>query len=533
MKNKALRVMFIASFILTGCGKEKEAPEQSGSVTTSTNTHVQVGKIIKQQKDGKEALRYETFGNEGFWSDVVRLPKGILESKLTPAQALKMGLSINTDSIKEDDLRIMQEQLIKDGLKAPFLHNPSMTMHLLNANAFVGLVVRDVNNDGRKDLTSGDKLGVSCVLCHAVTDRSMFEMPGGGSIGKQIDGPAAHQLQMGKLFAVAANTKGFYPMAQIFRSGKSLGRAPGYSGLFTYYGEADYDSFFSNPKYYPAGTFDDTLDGIGNPVQHTPLFRQDLAAPFGSAGEAETFLQYANTKYTLTLDPSVLVTENGRAYLKKLMGQQGEKLAQDYLEILEEIGVRKYSYIKADQKGEPGSPDSMVGLAVDKEILEAIEVYVKKLRSPAGVVKDLASVEKGKMIFNESKNQCINCHNADQTVAVKNEIVAMKVIFPGDSATVIGKREPYTPMLNTSGRTYDDKMIMVNATLRGQPRGTALPLLMDLARKPKFLNDGSVESLEKLFDSSRGSKAPHPFYVSKDERADLKAYLESLDDNSK
>jgi hypothetical protein len=54
--------------------------------------------------------------------------------------------------------------------------------------------------------------------------------------------------------------------------------------------------------------------------------------------------------------------------------------------------------------------------------------------------------------------------------------------------------------------------------------------LLDLARKPVFLHDNSVPSLEALFDPRRGPLAPHPVYVRNvAQRADLVTFLKSLD----
>jgi len=80
--------------------------------------------------------------------------------------------------------------------------------------------------------------------------------------------------------------------------------------------------------------------------------------------------------------------------------------------------------------------------------------------------------------------------------------------------------------LNTPGNIFDDKMAVVNASLRGLERGIALPLLLDLARKPVFLHDNSVPSLEALLDPSRGPTAPHPFYLSRQgHRDDIVAFF--------
>ena len=84
------------------------------------------------------------------------------------------------------------------------------------------------------------------------------------------------------------------------------------------------------------------------------------------------------------------------------------------------------------------------------------------------------------------------------------------------------------------GSFFDDKWAVLNASLRGEKRGVAMPLLLDLERKPVFLHDNSVRNLQALFDPSRGALAPHPFYLRNPrQRADLEAYLKSLDTRSR
>ncbi|MGQ0697708.1 MAG: hypothetical protein ACT4PZ_05635 [Panacagrimonas sp.] len=53
-----------------------------------------------------------------------------------------------------------------------------------------------------------------------------------------------------------------------------------------------------------------------------------------------------------------------------------------------------------------------------------------------------------------------------------------------------------------------------------------------LARKPVFLHDDPVKSLDSLFDPARGPKAPHPFYLSDAaRRADMTVFLLYCDDD--
>ena len=134
----------------------------------------------------------------------------------------------------------------------------------------------------------------------------------------------------------------------------------------------------------------------------------------------------------------------------------------------------------------------------------------------------------GRKLF---RSQCTTCHNVDQSKPVPSSIVAMKTIFPGDNPVVLAQRQPpLNPVMDTPGVFFDDKMAVLNASVRGDIRGVAMPLLLDLARKPKFLHDDTVPSLDSLLDPQRGPNVPHPFYVSDAKaRADLVEFLKGLE----
>lgn len=141
---------------------------------------------------GREVYRFETFGNEGFWTDAMRLPQGVLAAKFTPIQALKAGLQVDSEAIPPDMRDAMAAELKTDlsPEKAPKLNDVKTTVALIDANAVVGIVPIDTNGDGKLDVMAGDKAGVACTLCHTITDESVYSIPGGGSIGRRIDGPA-------------------------------------------------------------------------------------------------------------------------------------------------------------------------------------------------------------------------------------------------------------------------------------------------------------------------------------------------------
>jgi len=73
--------------------------------------------------------------------------------------------------------------------------------------------------------------------------------------------------------------------------------------------------------------------------------------------------------------------------------------------------------------------------------------------------------------------------------------------------------------------------VSIDASDRGDIRGNAMPLLMDLGRKQMFLHDASVPGLDRLLDPDRGPESPHPFYIAdRAARRDVVEFLRGLDD---
>lgn len=91
-------------------------------------------------------------------------------------------------------------------------------------------------------------------------------------------------------------------------------------------------------------------------MQNTPLFRQDLAGPYGSNGLHEKLEGISNASYTTNLDLTTLATPQGRELLMLLAGKKGEELHANYVQILKETGVTGYPFVKASSghKAGPG-----------------------------------------------------------------------------------------------------------------------------------------------------------------------------------
>ncbi len=476
---------------------------------------------------GRDVFRFETFGDEGFWTDAARLPQGMMQEKLTPLQALEAGVQVDSEAIPADMKSAMAKELKTDlsPANAPMLNDPATTVKLVNANAIIGLVAKDSAGSRTPDIEHGAKVGITCALCHTITDNSVFSMPGKGSIGRRRDGLTPYGLNVGKLMAVAANSRAFWPLLQHENKGKTIGRAP--KGVTPESTEAEVDAYLSNPKYFPIGTFDDTPDGIGNSIQIQPLFRQDLAGPYGSSGQNAILDDFSNTAYTILFDPTTLTTPGGHKFLQVMAGGDGLKLAAAYEKILKETNVTGYPYNVAQTGLKPGEERSPVGRRVDNQKLLDLNAYLDSLPAPKGVHTDRASEARGRELF---RADCTSCHNVDQSKPVPANFIPMKKIYPGYQPMVLAMRKPPLSPIQNSPGTFDDKMIVVDASGRGEIRGNALPLLLDLARKPRFLHDASVPGLDALLDPSRGQNAPHPFYLRQpSQRADMVAFLKGLE----
>jgi hypothetical protein len=134
-------------------------------------------------RDGQAIFRYDTFGDEQLWTDVLRMHEVI--ATVPPTTALAVGLKVDVEALP---------RAVKAALRAGEvdLTNPAVTVELLRLNAVVG-VQGKVNDLGQ--LTS---VGITCALCHSSVDNSFA--PG---IGRRLDGWANIDLNVGAIVALS------------------------------------------------------------------------------------------------------------------------------------------------------------------------------------------------------------------------------------------------------------------------------------------------------------------------------------------
>jgi hypothetical protein len=134
-------------------------------------------------EEGREIFRYDTFGDEAFWGDTLRLHEAV--ATLSPNDALGLGLKVDSESLTVEQLRLLKQGQID-------LDDPAVTALLLQQNAVLGVTGFF---DGGGSLTS---VGLQCALCHSTVDDSIA--PG---VGKRLDGWANRDLNVGAIIASA------------------------------------------------------------------------------------------------------------------------------------------------------------------------------------------------------------------------------------------------------------------------------------------------------------------------------------------
>lgn len=303
----ALPLALAATFALVHCGADDETGPKTtvGGVTCEVDaappadaraaetaadaappTVDPVAQYAVQMIDeGRKTFRHDTFGDEAFWGDTLKLHQAIAGAVrggvgpgVSPKTALAVGLKVDVDALPA---------AVVDGLKQGKVDLDSVdtTLTLLQAKAVVGVTgVFDASNK----LVS---MGIQCSLCHSTVDDSLA--PG---IGRRLDGWANRDLDVGTIVSLSPDLsaitsllgvpdatvrsvlKGWGPghfNAQLFLDGKALGPdggaaaaaalippAFGLSGVnmatYTGFGSSTYwNAFVANLEMHGKGTFVD------------------------------------------------------------------------------------------------------------------------------------------------------------------------------------------------------------------------------------------------------------------------------------
>jgi hypothetical protein len=148
-------------------------------------------------REGRRIFRFDTFGDEIFWGDALRLHEAIagagfggVGAGLSPAAALGLGLKVDARALPERVLSRLRKGRLD-------LDDPATTLALLRLDAVIGLT-------GFFDASVLRSVGIQCALCHSTVDDSLA--PG---IGRRLDGWANRDLDVGAIIALAPSLTPF------------------------------------------------------------------------------------------------------------------------------------------------------------------------------------------------------------------------------------------------------------------------------------------------------------------------------------
>lgn len=127
---------------------------------------------------GREIFRFDTFGDERFWTDTLRMHE-VIQSSVDPLTALAVGLKVDADALPPG---ILSEVDLSD---------PATTVALLELGAVVGLKAQVENG-------TIQRIGVTCALCHSDVDDSVQE-----GIGRRLDGYPNRDLDPGLILSLS------------------------------------------------------------------------------------------------------------------------------------------------------------------------------------------------------------------------------------------------------------------------------------------------------------------------------------------
>lgn len=520
-----LGLVLSATLALAGCGDGVEfgGPGAGGDDPLST------------LEQGRNLFRGGTLGMEGFWSGVAGLDSGMAQAGFSTLDALELGLQFDATVMDAPTLSAISDE-IAGGLVAgnvDTLTDPLVFEALLGRGAVVGLVGIEADGTPGIALNGTDSIGISCALCHSAVDGSSYAGPElAGSIGQRVDGSSPTALRVGALFAVAERSSALYPY--MTQSHATIGGTPiGRTGAFVEATstEAEFDALLTDAASFPAGQWDATPDGIGNPTVLPHVFDIRAAAPYGIAGEFSELMDAINAHVTLGLDPTTLLTPSGSQFMNQVGLGIGTEIINEYTDVFAATGamvpVGGLPFVTADATGSTGDEQGPVGYKVGTQELRALATYLESLTAPVRPVGNAQARARGAAAY---ASACASCHGVMDALTPNSAVSLLDLVVPYAPTTLLARGFPYSDMLDDRLRTYDDRLVIFDrlyapSQVPAQARDFSSPNLRGLQMQVAFLHDGSVASLDALLDSARGAGAPHAYFVDASVRADLIEFL--------
>src|SRR5688572_2592887 len=136
-KKKVIAIIILAACVVfIQCSKTFEKADEQGAIGEEQSGIEKNKSLIVQ---GKEIFRFDTFGDEDFWSGLLHIDKAIAGMNnggfgpgVSPATALAVGLKVDVDALPAD----VRAGIVSGAIN---LNDPATTLALLKLNAVVGV----------------------------------------------------------------------------------------------------------------------------------------------------------------------------------------------------------------------------------------------------------------------------------------------------------------------------------------------------------------------------------------------------------
>ncbi|MES9814935.1 MAG: hypothetical protein ABW159_19010 [Candidatus Thiodiazotropha sp.] len=160
--------------------------------------------VLSSVSKGRQTFRHDTFGDESFWTERLRLHEAIAGESLggagpgvDPTTALAVGLKVDVKALPKKLQHALKQGKVD-------LTDPATTLALLELDAVVG-VKGKVDDTGRLE-----SVGITCALCHSTVDDSFA-----AGIGRRLDGWANRDLDPGLIIALAPDLSPFTELLNV------------------------------------------------------------------------------------------------------------------------------------------------------------------------------------------------------------------------------------------------------------------------------------------------------------------------------
>src|SRR5436190_8038320 len=312
---------------------------------------------LKTLKNGRNIFRFDTFGDQAFWGDTLKLHQSIegadhggIGPGVSPSTALAVGLKVDVEALPQSLIKKLAAGQVD-------LNDPANTLALLKLNAVLGVTGFF---DQQQKITS---LGIQCALCHSTVDDSFA--PG---IGHRLDGWPNRDLNVGAIVNLSPDLSAFANALQVDEGTVRL--------VITNWGPGRFDAEL-------------ILDGKGFRPDDGKTAATLLPAAFGLAGvNLHTYTGWGSIPHWNAFVANLEMHGVGRFYDPRLNDASTFPVAA-------RLGL--------------GDVTNSIDLITPK--LPALQFYQLSIpapKPPAGSF-DSAAAGRGQLLFN-GKADCARCH---------------------------------------------------------------------------------------------------------------------------